>query len=409
MYKISSKYLSVLKQRDFFHLILMILFGQLATSFLMLSLIVSVYSETGSAYGVSGVILSFTVPAFLLMAFAGLAADIFDRRKIMIIAYGFLSLVVLFILTKGQSFSSTIPLSFLYFAGNTFFIPSSSAATAQLVKKEYLLSANSIFIFTMSTALLSGFFLASLVQFFFGHNVSLIFTLGLLLIAIALGISLPKLPPIKVHHPNLVRNVIHNLSGFKVIMKSKIVWHFFLMFALMQGIILFGVTLAPGFFQEVIGISIEKSPIFVVPLIGIGAILGTLYIHKPHLKESTIVAYGLGIIGILTAILGLLMNTYFFNSLVLPIIAIYLIMVGFGTIILMIASRTVIQKEVPHSNQGIVFAANMILSSLLIVFMSPLAAYLVESLGFMKIMMYGGLMFLLLSAVFAHFSNRWKF
>lgn len=409
MYKISNKYLSVLKQRDFFHLILMILFGQLATSFLMLSLIVSVFSETGSAYSVSGVILSFTVPAFLLMAFAGLAADIFDRRKIMITAYGFLSLVVLFILTKGQSFSSTIPLSFLYFAGNTFFIPSSSAATAQLVKKEHLLTANSIFIFTMSTALLSGFFLASLIQFFFGHTVSLIFTLGLLLIAIALGISLPKLLPIKVHHPALVQNVLHNLSGFKVIMKSKIVWYFFFMFALMQGIILFGVTLAPGFFQEVIGISIDKSPLFVVPIVGIGGILGTLYIHRPNLKESTTVAYGLSIIGIFTALLGLLMNTYFFNSLVLPIIAIYLIVVGFGTIILMIATRTVIQKEVPHNNQGIVFAANMILSSLLIVFMSPLAAYLVESIGFMKIMVYGGLMFLLLSAVFAHFSNRWKF
>ena len=77
---IPRHYLALLSNRDFFLLISIIFIGQLATSFLMLSLVVSVFAKTGSNFGVSGVVLSFTVPGFLLMAVAGLSADIIDRK-----------------------------------------------------------------------------------------------------------------------------------------------------------------------------------------------------------------------------------------------------------------------------------------------------------------------------------------
>ena len=149
MFLLPNSYIQILKRRDFFILALIIFVGQAASAFLILSLIVSVFLKTGSNLGVSGVIVSFTIPAFFLMAFAGFFADALDRRKIIILANIFIALVVLVIIVSQSAIYASIPLSFFYFVGNTFFIPASSAATAQLVSKDELLVANSIFIFTL--------------------------------------------------------------------------------------------------------------------------------------------------------------------------------------------------------------------------------------------------------------------
>lgn len=406
---VPKAYLEVLRQRDFLKLILMILFGQLATAFLLLSLIVSVFLQTGSSFGVSGVILSFTIPALLLMAFAGLAADIFDRKKVMIGAYLVIALIVVLILIAAQTVAAAIPLAFLYFAGNTFFIPSSSAATAQLVKKDQLLTANSIFVFTLSAALLSGFFLASIVHFFTSSTATLVVCLVLLVAAIILGLALPELTPSKAEHQTVFNKIENMLSGFKLIMTAKIVWFFFLIFALIQGIIFFGVTLAPGFFTDVVGITIDKSPILVLPLIALGVLVGAGFVHRPDVSEGFLVALGLSLIGLASSILGMLLAFDLILGSLLFYVMVYLVIIGFGAIITLIASRTVIQKEVPQSNMGLVFGASMILTSFLATFMSPIAALLEVLFGYVNILIYGGLVFLVISAVFAHFGNRWKF
>jgi len=409
MLNIPNTYLEVLRKRDFLKLILMILFGQLATAFLLLSLIVSVFLKTESAFGVSSVILSFTIPALFLMTFAGLAADILDRRKIMISAYILIALIVILILTAVQTVSGAIPLSFLYFAGNTFFIPSSSAATAQLVKKEHLLTANSIFMFTLSTALLSGFFLASVVQFFFSSTVTLTICLILLLTAIAIGFTLPSLRPTTIEHPTLFKKIENMFSGLRLVMRARIVWFFFLIFALVQGIAFFGITLAPGFFTDVVGITIDKSPIFILPLIAVGVLFGVSFVHRPDMSEGFLVALGLSLVGLASSILGILLIFNLIWGSLLYYIMVYLIIIGFGAIITLIASRTVIQKEVPHANMGLVFGVSMVLTSLLATLMSPVAAVLEILFGYFNILIYGGVVFLVISAVFAHYGNKWKF
>ena len=174
MNSLLKKYLNLLKNRDFFLLTLIIFIGQLASAFLVLALIASVYKQTGSNFGVSGVILSFAIPGFFLMAFAGLVADIFDRKTIIVVANFVIMLVVLVILLSGQVVYASIPLAFLYFAGNSFFIPASSAATAQLVKKPQILVANSLFIFALAGGVIFGLFAAAVLSFFAGSEAVLI-------------------------------------------------------------------------------------------------------------------------------------------------------------------------------------------------------------------------------------------
>ena len=111
-----NSYIQILKRREFFILSLVIFIGQVASAFLVLSLIVSVFLKTGSNLGVSGVIISFTIPAFFLMAFAGFFADALDRRKIIILANFFIAFVVLVIILTQNAVYASIPLSFFYFA-----------------------------------------------------------------------------------------------------------------------------------------------------------------------------------------------------------------------------------------------------------------------------------------------------
>ncbi|OGD86241.1 hypothetical protein A2164_00565, partial [Candidatus Curtissbacteria bacterium RBG_13_35_7] len=391
MITIPNDYLEVLKRRDFFILSLVIFLGQLASSFLILALIVSVFSKTGSNFGVSGVILSFTVPAFFMMAFAGVVADIFDRRKLILGANSLITVVGFIILFKYQYVSASIPLAFLYFAGNSFFIPASSAATAQLVKKCQLLTANSIFMFMITSALILGFFLASMVNFIFGILTTLAVTNAILVLAVVLSYLLPSLKPVRVNHPSVVKNIRSIISGFTFIIRRRVILYFFLMFALMQAITFFGVTLAPGFFNEVVGISIDKSPILVFPLIGLGILAGVGFINKPEMSEGFLVALGLSIVGIASTVLGLLIKFNIIVGNLLYFIPIYLFLIGFGTIITMIASRTMLQKEVPHAHLGIVFGANMILVSFLSAFLSPFGAFIELLLGYINILIYGGL------------------
>ena len=161
---VSKSYIEVLKRRDFFILALTLLFGQAASGFLLISLISSVFTTTGSNFAVSGIILSLSAPSFLLMAVAGLVADILDRKKLIIAANAFITVVVFLLLFSLSKVFASISLSFLYFAGNTFFLPAVSAASGQLVKKSQLTVANSIFILTLAGGQIAGFFIARLTE-----------------------------------------------------------------------------------------------------------------------------------------------------------------------------------------------------------------------------------------------------
>jgi len=407
---IPKSYLSVLKNRDFFLLTSIIFVGQLASSFLMLALVVSVFSKTGSNFGVSGVIVSFTLPGFLLMAVAGLTADIFDRRKIIILANLIIALVVLLIVFSIDAVYATIPLSFLYFAGNAFFIPASSAASAQLVRKSKLLIANAIFIFTLSAGTILGLFIAALIHFFFGYRMTLIICEILLLVAVLLSAILPRLVPHRIKDHSILKILADIWKAFIYIFNQKIIWFFFLIFAFMQAIVAFGVTLAPGFFNDIVGLSINKSPIFIMPLVGLGIVAGVALIHNLKVRESLPVILGVGVIGASSLILGLILKfDWVIGRLLLIPIAIYLVILGFGAICSMIASRTVIQKKVFHNYQGTVFGANIILSSFLAGVMAPSAAGIEILLGYVNLLVFVGIGFLALSAIFSFLSSKWKY
>lgn len=402
-------YFEILAERHFLFLILTILIGQIASAFLLLSLVTSVFLKTGSDFGVSGVILSLSMPALFLMAVAGLVSDIFDRKKIIFVTNIFISLVVLGILFSIDKVFASISLSFLYFAGNSFFFPAVSAATAQLTKKSRLIYANSIFFLALAGGQVLGFFLAAIIQYFAGNLVLLYLSEILLVIGVILPLFLPNLPPRENGKGTLIITLREIWKFFIYIFSAKTIWFYFLVLASAQGIIAFGATIAPGFFDKEIGLSINKSPLFLFPAVAIGVAMAALFAHRAQKRESLMVVLGWGLIGIGTVIVGIMVRTPL-SFLVLRTIAFaYFIFSAFGIIFIMIAARTILQKRVSHHFQGTVFGANFVVSSFLASVASPAAAGVVAFFNYSNVLIFAGFLFLFAALFVSLLLKRWKF
>lgn len=410
MLNFASPYLKVLRNKDFLVLTLVIFVGQMASAFLVLALIISVYIKTSSNLGVSGVVLSFTVPSFLMMAFAGFVGDIFDRRRVIIGANVFIMLVVLAIILNQSAVYASIPLAFLYFAGNAFFIPASSAATAQLVARDELLIANSIFIFNLAGGVLLGLFIAALVYFFFGGQATLVVCEILLIAAAVLSVFLPKLMPVEKPLDNSLSFRVKNIwRGFVFIFKSPSTFLFFSVFSIVQGIVFFGITLAPGFFTEIVKFSLEGAMLVIFPFVGVGVLLGVLFVRKPKMQEFGLLSFGNLVFGLGLVSYSLLIKLQILPRVVIQILSIpFLITLGFGVIVALIGSRTVLQKKIPHSHQAIVFGANIILASLIATITSPAAVIFEVVFGYLGTLFGVGILLVLSSGAFWYLGRKWE-
>jgi MFS family permease len=104
-----------------------------------------VYQSTGSALGTGAVFAVYTLPYVLFGAFAGVAADRFDKRRLMIAAdllRASLVLAVPFI--AARSLPAVFLLSFAIASAGVFFDPAKLAMLPEIVQPGRLLRANSL-------------------------------------------------------------------------------------------------------------------------------------------------------------------------------------------------------------------------------------------------------------------------
>lgn len=406
---IPKTYAGLLHYRDFLILSLVIFLFQATTAFVLLSLIVSAFSKTDSNFAVSGVIVSFVSPALLFTAVAGLFADLYDRKKIFILVNIVLSaLVLLMILFKGNVYFLFL-LSFLYFAVNSFFLPTASAVSAQLVPKSKLLISNSVFIFNLALGQIAGFFIAAVVHFLFGPIWNLVICEIVTVVLIWLCTLLPPLFPRVSGKASVVGVLKEIMAAFYYIFSKKTIRIFFIIFVMVQGIIAFGVTLGPGFFDDVVGISIRKSPVFVLPLVAAGAYIGMSISNKLK-RESFLVVLGLGAVGGATTTLGILLKySLIYGFSLIAFVAVFLIILAFGIVTSMIAARTVLQKKIAHNFQGSVFAASIILGALFASVLSPISAELEKLYGYVHLLIYTGIALSVFSAALLYIGGKAQF
>jgi MFS family permease len=132
---------------------------------------------TGSSgLAVSTLFLLRFLPQFLFSPVAGVLADRFDRRHIMIFTdLARAGTVASFLLIRSpDQLWLFYLLTFLQFTLSALFIPAKTAVLANIVAKKDLVTANALDSFTWSTMLALGSFAGGVVAFFFGVDASFI-------------------------------------------------------------------------------------------------------------------------------------------------------------------------------------------------------------------------------------------
>lgn len=409
----SKNLIKLFDNKNFLILSAVIFAVQSASSFLMMTLVLSVFSQTKSNFAVSGIIIAIALSIILLMGVAGVLADIFDRKKIVITSILFLNLIAFLIFASLEKIGWVMILAFFYNASSSFLLPATSASIGQIVGRDKLQTANSIFVFTLACGQIVGLFLAASAHFFFGAKAMLIIPECFLIASFFLSLLLPRLHPRDGEElsAELILAVLKDTKrAFLYVFGRKSAAFFFLALAFFQGIIAIGVTLGPGFFQEVIGLSIEKSPIFIEPFVGLGVLLGSIFAQNRKLGKGFLINLSFMILGVCTFSLGLFLNFIKVHwQVILGLMAPLLVFMGACIVIPIIAARTILQEKTPHNYQGTVFGASIILSALLAALFSLAAASLETALGYINILIWGGAAFILAGLISSYFTAKWKY
>ena len=137
-------------------------------------IIINRYAASGLAVG--GLFIARALPPFLLGAVAGVVADRFDRRKILILSDVLRAAIVLGFLwvDRPERLWLLYGLTILQFSVSSFFEPARAALTPALVATDELLTANTLASVTWSAMLTFGGAIGGLTASFFGVRVSLI-------------------------------------------------------------------------------------------------------------------------------------------------------------------------------------------------------------------------------------------
>ncbi|MFW5943613.1 MAG: MFS transporter [Chloroflexota bacterium] len=204
-----NRYLTLLRENsNYRNLWLASVISQLGDWFNLIASASLIATLTSSGAAISYLFLARFVPLFFFSPFAGVIADRFNRRHIMIATDVLRALAVLgFLLVRDPSHVWLFYLlTISQFALSSIFTPARTAVLANVVKPEELVTANALDSFTWSTMLAVGSLLGGVAAAAFGLQAAFIMDAATFLLAgwFASRIVLPARRPLE-GQPVIVR------------------------------------------------------------------------------------------------------------------------------------------------------------------------------------------------------------
>ena len=144
--------------------------AQLADKFLLFSLIILAYKVSGGSTPVAITLLAYTVPAVLFSPPAGVIADRFNRKQIMMWSnFGRGAAIVLipllsFVPGLGNDFAHLLLITLVFSSVGQLFGPAEAAVIPTILPRSALITANSMALLTMVLTLVVGGALAPILS-----------------------------------------------------------------------------------------------------------------------------------------------------------------------------------------------------------------------------------------------------
>lgn len=379
---------SVIANRGFRFLWLNQILVQLGDNALNFALIIWVYKLTNSNLAVSGLLLAIYLPVILFGVFAGVAVDLADRRKVIILVDILLAIVFLMFIPIKASYPLILVNTFIRNCLVQFFMPAESSAIPLLVSKRQLILANSLFSLTLYAAFMIGFTAGGPILNAFGIN--LIFFAGAVLLTIA-SFAARQLPvirtagaPLKFRDlllanklQGMVDLTIQEVKDITLFIRGKLsVAASIGLLSAVQGLVGVLAVISPAYLERVLHIHATDASYFVMLPLGLGIVLGALSVGRwlHSLPRRSVVIPAVVVAGIIFILIGLVPEIarliqspelpelvarprYFFRAPSLSLLfSLMAFILGFATALINVPSQTVLQEATPEEDRGKLFA-----------------------------------------------------
>ena len=153
----------VLRNSNFVKLWTAQILSQTAQQIVNIALVLQITALTGSSTAVSGIVISFTIPAILFAAIAGVFVERNSKKTMLVMTNLLRGVMVLgyILINPAWGAGAILPLFYvitlLFSTVSQFFNPAEASLIPLIVKREQLVAANSLFNLTLPATQLAGF------------------------------------------------------------------------------------------------------------------------------------------------------------------------------------------------------------------------------------------------------------
>ncbi len=250
-------------------------------------LAIDIFKLTKSNASVSFLILSYGAPALLFSSFAGILVDKWNKKGTLL-AINFLRFLLIFSFIYVTKAVPTILLyAFMASLISQFFVPAEGSLIPLLVKKDNLLTANSLFTLTYYSSTALGFIGAGPLIFALGSTGAYVFISLMFLVAVFLTFLIPNTEDKSLFSFLLRKNRITKTfvldqfkEGFALIKRTPQLKYSLLFMALSQIIVAIYMSLMPGLAVTVLGLRPEDSSVYLMGPSALGMVLGAIFISR---------------------------------------------------------------------------------------------------------------------------------
>jgi MFS family permease len=387
------------RNKDFLLLWISQITSQLAINIMNFLVLVHIFEQTGSSIASSFIWVAYGVPAVILGPIAAAAVDMYDKRKILIIANITQSIIVLtYALLYQQFLYFSFGVVFLYSVFDQLYVPAEAASLPVVIAKKNLARANGLFFISAQSMAIVGFGMAGLISEVIGFQETMILGSAMLLIAFFATLSLKKLGKPKIASINSFEHLIFQFftrikEGYDFIRtKNSILYPFLFLMWLQISLSVLVVNL-PAIGIEIVQTKPALAGLLVVGPAGIGALLSAFFlpkllarkVRKRRIIEIALLSISVNflVVGTIVPLLGiwtgrLVLITSFF-------------LVGVSYVGALIPSVTFLQLQTPPKLMGRVFGNFWFLANTATLLPVIFSATITEILGVKLMILFMGL------------------
>ncbi len=365
------EYLQALRQGNFSKLWLSQILSQVAQHLLNFALIIQVFNASSHTnlgnLAVSLLVLAFGTPSIFFASFAGAMTDRWNRRLVMVVTNTLRAGLVLLYIPLQDNLIGILILSFLISSIMQFFVPAEASTIPQVVPKHLLLTANSLFVFSLYGSFVVGYALAAPVITTMGPYGPYLLTASMFALAGLSVLGLPRGSAGKRTDLPKFRFMDEFKAGFTIVRSHRWLSLAIRQLTITQAIVGVIMALAPALSLALLHRPLEHASTYLIIPAGIGMVAGVGLVGRLTRRYTKIRVLEIGLIMaggalILLGLSGLLYRPIDGQQVLTGaqigwIVAALVFTLGMLNAIISTTAQTVLQENSHEDVRGKVFGA----------------------------------------------------